>query len=48
MGDHDEKSPSFYNLSENEAVKIEEFKDFKPITDSFSNTGKFKLESILY
>ena len=39
----DEKSPTFYKLSKNDAEKIEEVKDFKPIADSSSNTGKYKL-----
>ena len=48
-GDNDEKSPSFYKLSEDKADNIEEVKDFNPIIDPSSNSGKFKLEvNLLY
>ena len=42
-----EKSPSFYKLRKNDAKKIENIKDFKPITDSSSNPGKFKINVLI-
>ena len=43
IDDDFEDTVSFYKLSKNDAQKIEEVKDFKPITVSSSKTSKFKL-----